>query len=142
MFGDWTISVVGVIVNSINPAWYMSARVADGVAALPSQGGSDGATERRLAGFLTDVSGAWALALPEDRNRIARELFDKVQIEERVAVVVRPRPELLPFFGLICLEGKTVIAATGEPGAASDCQNPVDFAQRRKRRGSNPRSQP
>jgi hypothetical protein len=44
-----------------------------------------------------DVSLAWQIATPEERNKLARQLFNKVQIENRTAVEVTPRPDLLPF---------------------------------------------
>jgi hypothetical protein len=53
---------------------------------------------RRLTGFLADLPSAWAVATPEERNRLARQLFAEAVIENRTVVAVKPRPELLPFF--------------------------------------------
>jgi hypothetical protein len=76
---------------------------------------------KRYADFLASLANAWHMSTPEERNRLARELFDAVQIENKTAVAVMPRPEMRPFFEYIV------------------CQETV---QERKRRDSNPRSQP
>lgn len=69
------------------------------LANLPTRGTTDDhAAGERLAGFLADVSRAWAIASPEERNRIARQLFSSVVVTNRTAVAVVPRPDLVPFF--------------------------------------------
>jgi hypothetical protein len=69
------------------------------LAALPEdQSNPDGAVERRLTGFLRDLTRAWQVAKPAVRNKIAWQLFVNVIVENRPAVAVKPRPELLPFF--------------------------------------------
>jgi hypothetical protein len=35
----------------------------------------------KLASFLADVPLAWQVATPEERNKLARQLFNKVQVE-------------------------------------------------------------
>ena len=91
-------------------------------AAQPEAGEAVG---RKLTEYLADVAKAWGVATAEGRNLLARQLFGAVLIENRTAVAVRPRPDLLPFF--------TQIAR---------CQTPGDVTHGRKRRDSNPRSQP
>ena len=54
----------------------------------------------RLAGFLADVPAAWEAATQEQRNKLARCLFDEVWVKDKVVVGVKPRPELEPFFRL------------------------------------------
>ena len=54
----------------------------------------------RLAGFLADVSSAWQSATQEQRNNLARALFDQVWVKDKLVVGVKPRPELEPFFRL------------------------------------------
>jgi hypothetical protein len=44
------------------------------------------------------VSTVTAVAAPEERYRLLRELSGKAIIENRTVVGVKPRPELLPFF--------------------------------------------
>ncbi len=74
--------------------------------------------------YLADIALAWQVATPEERNRLARQLFNRVVIDNRTAVAVTPRPDLLPFFA----------AMTGDPSSL--------MTHGRKRRDSNPRSQP
>jgi site-specific DNA recombinase len=88
------------------------------LAALPDDDRLDQATGRRLADFLADVAGAWQLATPAERNKLARQLFNGVVIENKTAVAVVPRPDLHPFF------------------AAAACQADPEMTFRRKRRGS------
>lgn len=54
-----------------------------------------------LAQYLADISSAWEVATPEEKNRLARQLFSSVLIENRTAVEVTPRPDLLPFFATV-----------------------------------------
>jgi hypothetical protein len=64
----------------------------------PHNGGP--AMLERLARFLADVAAAWQAAGSEQRNRLARQLFDAVWVRNDKVVAVRPRPELRPFFAL------------------------------------------
>ena len=52
----------------------------------------------KLAHFLANVAEAWKEASQERRNKLARALFDQIQIEDNKVAFVRPRPELQPFF--------------------------------------------
>ena len=62
---------------------------------------SDGAEHlERLAQFLADLTPAWNAATSEQRNKLARCLFDEVWVSDKVVVGVKPRGELEPFFRL------------------------------------------
>ena len=52
----------------------------------------------RLAHLLGNVVDAWKEATQEQRNKLARTLFERIQIEDNKVVFVKPRPELEPFF--------------------------------------------
>jgi len=54
----------------------------------------------KLAEFLANVADAWNEATQEQRNKIARCLFQEVWIEGKEIVAVRPQPEMKPFFEL------------------------------------------
>lgn len=54
----------------------------------------------RLAHFLANVADAWKEATQEQRNKLARSLFEQIQIEDNKVVSVKPRPELELFFGI------------------------------------------
>jgi hypothetical protein len=54
----------------------------------------------KMARFLADVPAAWAAATPEQRNKLARCLFDQVWLKDKEVVAVKPLPELEPFFRL------------------------------------------
>lgn len=47
------------------------------------------------------------MTTPEERNRLARQLFNAVRIENRTAVEVTPRPDLLPFFAKLASSSVT-----------------------------------
>jgi DNA invertase Pin-like site-specific DNA recombinase len=51
-----------------------------------------------LAGLLANVAAAWVAAQPEQRNRLARLLFEEVVINDDRVAAVKPRPELAGFF--------------------------------------------
>jgi len=51
---------------------------------------------------------AWRHATAEERNRLARAIYDDVYVDGHRLVSVRPRDEVSPFFRLGChLEGGT-----------------------------------
>ena len=55
----------------------------------------------RFADFLSNVANAWLQANPEQRNKLARTLFDEIRLDSGGRVVApKPRPELDPFFRL------------------------------------------
>ena len=49
-------------------------------------------------GFLENVATAWEKGTNEQKNRLARHMFDGVWTSDDKAVAVRPRAELRPFF--------------------------------------------
>ena len=54
----------------------------------------------RLAHFLANVADAWKEATQEQRNKIARSLFEQIKVDDSKVILVKPRPELEPFFRL------------------------------------------
>ena len=89
------------------------------LAALPEgEGNPDEAVGRRLAAYLGDVASSWRAATPAERNRIARQLFVEVIVENRTAVAVVPRPDVRPFVETL------------------SCQVPDEMTRWRKRRAS------
>ena len=72
--------------------------LADELAALPDEGDPDSDAGMRLMGFLADIASAWRVATPEERNRLARQLFAEAIVENGTLVAVKPRADLLPFF--------------------------------------------
>lgn len=54
----------------------------------------------KMARFLADVPAAWAAATPEQRNKLARCLFEQVWLKDKQVIAVKPLPELEPFFRL------------------------------------------
>ena len=48
----------------------------------------------------SDLRPTWTAATQEQRNKLARALFDQVWVEDDVVVAVKPGPELEPFFQL------------------------------------------
>jgi hypothetical protein len=54
----------------------------------------------QLAEFLKNVTKAWKNANQEQRNKIARQLFDEIWVKDKQVIAVKPRPELKPFFQL------------------------------------------
>ena len=53
-----------------------------------------------LAEFLKNVARAWKEANQEQRNKLARQLFDEIWVKDKQVIAVKPRPELKPFFQL------------------------------------------
>jgi site-specific DNA recombinase len=54
----------------------------------------------KMAGFLADVPAAWMAATPEQRNKLARCLFEQVWLKDKEVLAVKPLPDLEPFFRL------------------------------------------
>jgi hypothetical protein len=63
----------------------------------------------KLAQFLSDVPAAWDVATQEQRNKLARALFDQVWVKDKIVIGVKPRPELEPFFRLNYQESEEII---------------------------------
>ena len=66
--------------------------------ALPASGQTEADVLAKLAAFLADVPAAWEAATQEQRNKLARTLFDEVWLRDKDVVAVKPRRELDPFF--------------------------------------------
>jgi hypothetical protein len=54
----------------------------------------------KMARFLADVPAAWASATPEQRNKLARCIFDQVWLKDKKVIAVKPVSDLEPFFQL------------------------------------------
>jgi hypothetical protein len=52
----------------------------------------------RAAGFLRDLPAAWATATPEQRNDVARLIFQRIEVKDDQVVAVVPQPDFAPFF--------------------------------------------
>jgi site-specific DNA recombinase len=59
-----------------------------------------GETLPKLRFYLQQVPAAWRDATPEQRNELARLLFEEVVVDDRRVVGAVPRTEYLPFFAL------------------------------------------
>jgi hypothetical protein len=55
--------------------------------------GSQAAVLARAAAFLNDLPAGWEAATQEQRNQLARLLFERVEIRNKTVVAVTPRPE-------------------------------------------------
>ncbi len=113
--------------GDIDKATHRTERTAtvDNLNALPSSGEpAEPELPHRLMSYLRKLSSAWAAGTGEERNRIARELFNAAPVDTKMVTAVQSRPELFPFFN----ENARQLSSTD--------------AHRRKRRDSNPRSQP
>ena len=64
---------------------------------LPTSDGNEQVLER-LAGFLKHVVEGWRAGAQEQRNRLARVLFEEVAVQDQQVIALRPTPELEPFF--------------------------------------------
>ena len=62
--------------------------------------GSRASTLGKLAEFLSSVVKAWKEANQEQRNKLARTLFQEIWIKDKQVVAVKPQPEFEPFFQL------------------------------------------
>jgi hypothetical protein len=62
--------------------------------------GDDAGQLQRLARFLASVVDAWDSATEEQRNKLARCLFDEIWLKDNAVVALKPRAEFEPFFRL------------------------------------------
>ncbi len=60
----------------------------------------DGEQTEKLAHFLANIADAWKQATHEQRNKLAKALFEEIWAEDSRVVAVKPHPELEPFFRL------------------------------------------
>jgi hypothetical protein len=100
--------------------------LSDQMSVMPlDEGRNRDAVGTRLATFLADVSLAWSAATSEERNLLARQLLSEVAIENKSAVAVKPRPDLLPYFNHVARcqapgENNASAEATGFARAPSE----------------------
>ena len=52
----------------------------------------------QAATFLKDLPAAWEAATPEQRNALARLVFESIEIEDDRVIAVVPQPDFAPFF--------------------------------------------
>jgi hypothetical protein len=76
----------------------------------------------RLAEFLKSVANAWREANQDQRNRIARQLFEEIWVKDKQVIAVKPRAELEPFFRLSYEDWMKKFESENPspPGVASD----------------------
>jgi len=72
----------------------------------------------KLTQFLNSVAAAWKEASEEQRNKLARQLFDGVWIKDQKVEAVTPRPAFQPFFDLK-YEGLSKYVLHWRPGGES-----------------------
>jgi len=72
-----------------------------------------------LAEFLANITIAWDKASNEQRNKLARCLFQEVWVKDKEVVAVKPQPEFEPFFRLNWEEFSKVMKFRGQapPGS-------------------------
>jgi site-specific DNA recombinase len=104
------------------------------------RGNTDRATMlTEAAALLRDLPAAWEAASPDQRNRLARLVFESVEVKDDQLVAVIAQPDFAPFF--LASNGDLSQFKTNE----NDTEEPVSSSEvmtGRKRRDSNPRSQP
>ncbi len=76
----------------------------------------------KAAAFLRDLPAAWAAANPEQRNALARLVFQSVEITDDRATAIVVNPDFAPFF-VAAGKGNT---PAGEPGCQGDCINEAE----------------
>lgn len=115
--------------GDINKEEYVTERdkIVEIIHALTPSDKRDKAIEQ-LAHFLSNFPKAWDIASQEQRNRLARCLFQEVWIRDKAVIAVRPQPELTPFFDM--------------NQEAVDRRLSHDFGKWRPRWDLNPRSPP
>jgi hypothetical protein len=93
----------------------------------------------QAANFLKDLPAAWEAASSEQRNPLARLVFESIEIEDDRVTAVVPQPDFAPFFVKRAVdEGLLEANTNGAPVVTPSSE----VMNGRKRRDSNPRSQP
>jgi hypothetical protein len=54
----------------------------------------------QAAAFLRDLPAAWKAATPEQRNDLARLVFESVEVRDGQVIAVVVNPDFAPFFGV------------------------------------------
>ena len=78
---------------------------------------------RRVAAFLRDLPAAWEVATPEERNVLARTIFQSVEIAGDLLTAIVPQPEFAPFFNLLDSSREPSENDEGQPVAAPNRQD-------------------
>jgi site-specific DNA recombinase len=88
--------------GDLSPEEYRSQReqVRSELAILPQATTTRGETLVRLAGYLQNVGEAWRSANQEQRNKLAKTLFESIRIEDRTIKGVTPQIEFTPLLVL------------------------------------------
>ena len=87
------------------------------------QGSADrAAVLRRVAAFLRDLPDAWDIATPEERNALARTVFQTVEIASDLVTAIVPQPEFAPFFNLLETSNESDENSKGQSLTAPDRQ--------------------
>jgi hypothetical protein len=73
----------------------------------------------KLAEFLRNVTSAWDEATPEQRNKLARCLFQEIWVKDKDVVAIKPQPEFEPFFRLNWEEFSKSMKSGGQPPSGS-----------------------
>ena len=87
------------------------------VSLTPFQGSDE--PLQRLAEFLANITTAWDQATNEQRNKLARCLFQEIWVKDKDVVAVKPQPEFEPFFKLNWKEFSKVMKSRAQcpPGS-------------------------
>jgi hypothetical protein len=87
--------------------------------------------------LLKDLPAAWDAATSEQRNALARLVFESIEIEDDRVIAVVPQPDFAPFFVKRAMdEGLLEADSSGATGVTPSCK----VMNGRKRRGSAPRA--
>ena len=89
--------------GDISKAEYLTRRdqIQRSLDALHGQDSQEHVIEQAIA-FLSDLPAAWRAATDEQRNQMARLLFEEVRVIDEWVVAVKPQPTFAPFFDLDC----------------------------------------
>ncbi len=88
--------------GDLSPEEYRSQRdqLRGEMAALPLATTTRGETLERLASYLQNIGEAWRSANQEQRNKLAKTLFESIRIEDRTIKGVTPQIEFTPLLVL------------------------------------------
>ncbi len=93
----------------------------------------------QAAAFLRDLPAAWDAATPKERNALARLVFQSVEVTEDQVVAVVPQPDFAPF---LVAQAEADGVLVGNNNGPEESEPSSEVLNGRKRRDSNPRSQP
>ena len=88
------------------------------LAAIKAQNTEENAELDELAGLLKNLQQGWDQATQEQRNRLARLIFEEIVINDNRVVAMKPRPELAGFFALDCQVRGLEVHRGGSDGAS------------------------